>query len=78
MCGIAGIVPVADGPPPCMDRLHAMCEAMVHRGPDDAGLEIRDRVALGMRRLSIIDLAGGHQPIHNEDGTVRVVFNGEI
>ena len=78
MCGIAGIVPMADGPQPCMDRLHAMCDAMVHRGPDDAGLEIRDRVALGMRRLSIIDLAGGHQPIHNEDGTVRVVFNGEI
>jgi asparagine synthase (glutamine-hydrolysing) len=78
MCGIAGIVPAFDAPPPCAKRLQAMCDVIVHRGPDDAGLEIRGRVALGMRRLSIIDLAGGHQPICNEDGTVRVVFNGEI
>lgn len=78
MCGIAGIVPVSEAPPPCLNRLRAMCNAMLHRGPDDEGLEIRDRVALGMRRLSIIDIAGGHQPIHNEDGSVRVVFNGEI
>jgi asparagine synthase (glutamine-hydrolysing) len=78
MCGIAGIVPLAEGPPPCVDRLRAMCDAMIHRGPDDEGLEIRSNVAFGMRRLSIIDLAGGHQPIRNETGTVRVVFNGEI
>jgi asparagine synthase (glutamine-hydrolysing) len=78
MCGIAGIVPNVDGPPPCIGRLRAMCDAMIHRGPDDSGLEILCNVALGMRRLSIIDLDGGHQPIHNEDGTVRVVFNGEI
>jgi asparagine synthase (glutamine-hydrolysing) len=78
MCGIAGIVPLAGGPSPCLDRLRCMCDAMVHRGPDDEGLEIRAGVGLGMRRLSIIDLAGGHQPIRNEDGTVRVVFNGEI
>ena len=78
MCGIAGIVPLGDRPAPSVDRLRAMCDTMVHRGPDDAGLEIQGNVALGMRRLSIIDLAGGHQPIHNEDGTVRVVFNGEI
>src|SRR5262245_24072882 len=77
MCGIAGIVPAFAAPPPCAQRLQAMCDVMVHRGPDDAGLEIRSRVALGMRRLSIIDLAGGHQPIRNEDGTVRVVLNGE-
>ncbi len=78
MCGIAGIVPLAGTSPVCMDRLRAMCDAIVHRGPDEEGMEIRDRVGLGMRRLSIIDLAGGHQPIHNEDRTVRVVFNGEI
>jgi asparagine synthase (glutamine-hydrolysing) len=55
-----------------------MCDAMVHRGPDDAGYLVEDSVALGMRRLSIIDLAGGHQPIFNEDGTVAVFYNGEI
>src|SRR5690348_9046315 len=55
-----------------------MCDAIVHRGPDDEGVYLNGGVALGMRRLSIIDLAGGHQPIHNEDCTVWVVFNGEI
>jgi len=55
-----------------------MCNAMVHRGPDDAGYLVEGPVGLGMRRLSIIDLAGGHQPIFNEDETVAVVFNGEI
>jgi asparagine synthase (glutamine-hydrolysing) len=55
-----------------------MCDAMVHRGPDDAGSVALDGVTLGMRRLSIIDIAGGHQPMHNEDSTVWVVENGEI
>jgi asparagine synthase (glutamine-hydrolysing) len=55
-----------------------MCQTIVHRGPDDEGIYARGRVGLGMRRLSIIDLAGGRQPIHNEDGTVWAVFNGEI
>jgi asparagine synthase (glutamine-hydrolysing) len=55
-----------------------MCQTIVHRGPDDEGLYAKGAVGLGMRRLSIIDLAGGHQPIHNEDGTISVVFNGEI
>lgn len=55
-----------------------MCQTIVHRGPDDEGTYVQGGVALGMRRLSIIDLAGGHQPIHNEDKTVWVVFNGEI
>jgi asparagine synthase (glutamine-hydrolysing) len=55
-----------------------MCDAMSHRGPDDAGYYVADRVALGMRRLSIIDVDGGHQPVHNEDRSVWVVFNGEI
>ena len=55
-----------------------MCQSIVHRGPDDEGMYVKGNVGLGMRRLSIIDLAGGHQPIHNEDKTVWVVFNGEI
>ena len=55
-----------------------MCGAIVHRGPDDEGLYMGSGVALGMRRLSIIDLQSGHQPISNEDGSVWVVFNGEI
>ncbi len=55
-----------------------MCDSIVHRGPDDAGYYVKGRVGLGMRRLSIIDLATGHQPVRNEDGTVWVVMNGEI
>src|SRR5437016_13230443 len=59
-----------------------MCEVIRHRGPDDEGLLVEsgphEGVALGMRRLSIIDLSTGHQPIHNEDKTVWIVFNGEI
>jgi asparagine synthase (glutamine-hydrolysing) len=55
-----------------------MCDAMVHRGPNDDGYYTAPSVALGMRRLSIIDIDGGHQPVHNEDGSVWVVFNGEI
>jgi asparagine synthase (glutamine-hydrolysing) len=55
-----------------------MCDVIAHRGPDDEGFYQDERVSLGMRRLSIIDLAGGHQPVTNEDGTVFIVFNGEI
>ncbi|MBF8300103.1 MAG: Asparagine synthase, glutamine-hydrolyzing [Acidobacteria bacterium] len=55
-----------------------MCGAMVHRGPDDEGIYLGDGVAIGMRRLSIIDLDNGHQPVSNEDGSVWIVFNGEI
>ena len=55
-----------------------MCEVLVHRGPDDSGTVVRGPAALGMRRLSIIDLAGGHQPVTNDEETVWVVFNGEI
>jgi asparagine synthase (glutamine-hydrolysing) len=55
-----------------------MCETIVHRGPDDEGIYAEGGVGLGMRRLSIIDIAGGHQPVHNEDKTVWIVFNGEI
>jgi asparagine synthase (glutamine-hydrolysing) len=58
--------------------VHAMCQTIVHRGPDDEGIVTKGFAGLGMRRLSIIDLAGGRQPIHNEDRTVWAVFNGEI
>src|SRR6266849_9334701 len=76
MCGICG---VAGGDPARGRELVArMCSAMAHRGPDDEGSVQLDGVTLGMRRLSIIDLAGGHQPMHNEDSTVWIVQNGEI
>lgn len=78
MCGIAGIAAINGGSPPTLARLKTMCDTLVHRGPDDEGMHIRDGVALGMRRLSIIDLAGGSQPIFNEDNTIVTVFNGEI
>ena len=77
MCGIAGIVRW-DGAPIPEEDIRGMCSAIVHRGPDDEGVYLGDGVALGMRRLSIIDLEGGHQPISNEDGSVWIVFNGEI
>jgi len=60
------------------DSVHRMCQTIVHRGPDDEGVYARGPVGLGMRRLSIIDLSGGKQPIHNEDQSIWVVFNGEI
>jgi asparagine synthase (glutamine-hydrolysing) len=83
MCGIAGFV---DSPhvaatfnlDASRGLVHQMCEVIRHRGPDDEGIWVTDGVALGMRRLSIIDLSTGQQPIHNEDRTVWVVFNGEI
>lgn len=78
MCGIAGFAGCRLSNEQAEDRLQAMCETIVHRGPDDAGYYVRYGVALGMRRLSIIDVAGGQQPICNEDGTIVVVFNGEI
>jgi len=77
MCGIAGLVLPADERVDETD-VHRMCQTIVHRGPDDEGIHTQGPFGLGMRRLSIIDLAGGHQPIHNEDKTVWVVFNGEI
>ena len=78
MCGIAGIIRW-DGPARVRSTRSArMCRAMVHRGPDEEGIYLGDGVGLGMRRLSIIDLDSGQQPVSNEDGSVWVVFNGEI
>src|SRR3989454_7093699 len=76
MCGICGVAggDAAQG----RELVGRMCAAMVHRGPDDEGSVRLDGVTFGMRRLSIIDVEGGHQPIHNEDSTVWVVQNGEI
>jgi asparagine synthase (glutamine-hydrolysing) len=58
--------------------VHEMCQAIRHRGPDDEGMLVEPAIGLGMRRLSIIDVSTGHQPIHNEDGSISIVFNGEI
>lgn len=78
MCGIAGILNLSPGPAPERALLTAMIEALAHRGPDGFGFGGDGEVGLAHARLSIIDLDGGQQPIANEDGTVRVVFNGEI
>lgn len=78
MCGIAGIINWEDSLRVSRPLIHQMCQTIVHRGPDDEGIYAANGVGLGMRRLSIIDIAGGHQPIHNEDKTVWVVLNGEI
>jgi asparagine synthase (glutamine-hydrolysing) len=78
MCGIAGVVETYRDGTVDESTVHRMCEAIVHRGPDDEGIYVKDGVGLGMRRLSIIDLAAGHQPVFNEDKTVWIVFNGEI
>ena len=77
MCGIAGVVRW-DGQTSPIGPVQAMCDVMRHRGPDDEGLYAQGPAALGMRRLSIIDLETGQQPVSNEDGTVWVVLNGEI
>jgi asparagine synthase (glutamine-hydrolysing) len=78
MCGICGIVSLDGTTQPDRDALARMNAKLVHRGPDDAGLAIDGPAGLAMRRLSIIDLPGGHQPIANEDGSIQVVLNGEI
>src|ERR1700733_13578207 len=83
MCGIAGFVESSATTSPLGSDssralAHRMCDVIRHRGPDDEGVWTDEGVALGMRRLSIIDLATGHQPIHNEDRAVGIVFNGEI
>jgi asparagine synthase (glutamine-hydrolysing) len=78
MCGIAGIFNFRSQEPVSPRLLKGMTDSLVHRGPDDEGFYVSKEVGLGHRRLSIIDLAAGHQPIANEDGTIWIVFNGEI
>jgi asparagine synthase (glutamine-hydrolysing) len=79
MCGIAGMVALRDGAPPAsVDQLRRMAASLRHRGPDEFGIYRDPRAGLAHARLSIIDLASGQQPLSNEDGTLWVVFNGEI
>ncbi len=78
MCGIAGIFNFGTEAPADREALARATSAMVHRGPDDEGFHFDGPLALANRRLSIIDLPGGHQPISNEDGTLWITFNGEI
>ncbi len=78
MCGIAGIHSRDDRFRVSGEILQRMCDVIYHRGPDETGMWHRDNVGIAMRRLSIIDLSGGSQPIFNEDRTMCVVFNGEI
>src|SRR5438309_7934988 len=73
MCGITGFVGMDD-----QRLLQRMCASLTHRGPDDAGFYVGPGVGLAMRRLAIIDVASGHQPIANEDQSVWVILNGEI
>ncbi len=80
MCGIAGIVRLSPTADIAADHLRVMANQLTHRGPDDEGLRLdpEGRCGFGFRRLAIIDIAGGHQPLSNEDGTVWAVCNGEI
>src|SRR5438552_10400058 len=78
MCGIFGAFNIDPSRPAGLQTLRRMGEVLAHRGPDGGGLHTDGPVGIGMRRLSIIDLKTGEQPLANEDGTVWVVFNGEI
>jgi len=76
MCGIAGIA--TRGATPARELVTAMCEVIRHRGPDGAGLFVAPGVGIGMRRLAVLDLTSGDQPVSNQSKTVHAVFNGEI
>src|SRR6266851_4826481 len=78
MCGIAGILEFGRDARANAGALREMCRVISDRGPDDEGFYTDGAVGIGMRRLSIVDVAGGHQPLSNEDGTLWIVFNGEI
>lgn len=78
MCGITGVYHFRGSVPVEPSLIGRMCHSIRHRGPDDEGYHVKGPIGLGHRRLSIIDVGGGHQPISNEDGSVWVVFNGEI
>ena len=78
MCGIAGVVSATRESNITEAVVREMCDRIIHRGPDDEGILVQDDAGLGMRRLSIIDLSGGHQPVFNEDRSAWIVYNGEI
>ena len=73
MCGICGMAGMVDE-----ELLHNMCRMLAHRGPDDEGFYLGEGAALGHRRLAVLDSARGHEPMHNEDRSLWLVFNGEI
>src|ERR1700747_1003291 len=77
MCGICGVIGI-QRPERAEEITRRMRGALTHRGPDEDGMLVAPSAALGMRRLSIIDLPGGHQPVFNETGNVGIVYNGEI
>ena len=78
MCGIAGILEAPGGDAANEQLVRQMLALVRHRGPDQFGIYVDGRVALGNARLSIVDLSSGQQPIANEDGTLWIVFNGEL
>lgn len=78
MCGIFGLCGQQAGEAASLGVLQAMGDSLIHRGPDEGGIHTEPGLGFGMRRLSIIDLASGHQPLANEDGSAWIVFNGEI
>jgi asparagine synthase (glutamine-hydrolysing) len=78
MCGLVGMFDIKGERPIDPLLLRAMNDTQAHRGPDGADIYIAPGIGLGHRRLAIIDLAGGHQPLFNEDGSIVVVYNGEI
>ena len=78
MCGICGKLEFSQGAKVSPSLIKSMADTIAHRGPDDEGFYVSGQIGLGFRRLSIIDLGGGHQPLSNEDGSVWVIFNGEI
>src|SRR5215472_5462235 len=78
MCGICGKMNFEQNNSIHPALIQSMLNTIRHRGPDDEGLYVKSSIGLGHRRLSIIDLSCGHQPLSNEDGTVWIVFNGEI
>ena len=78
MCGIVGIFDLSDKRPISHDLVARMNESQLHRGPDEGGFHFEPGVGLGHRRLSIIDLSTGQQPLYNEDDSVVIVYNGEI
>ncbi|MFA5118287.1 MAG: asparagine synthase (glutamine-hydrolyzing) [Candidatus Omnitrophota bacterium] len=78
MCGICGMIDLSSKPIASLSLIKKMADALTHRGPDDEGFFVKQGVALGHRRLSIIDLFSGHQPIFNENKNICIVFNGEI
>src|SRR5215469_10362600 len=78
MCGICGQYNFGTGEPVSSQTVRRMADSLVHRGPDDEGFYISGPLGLGFRRLSIIDLGGGHQPMSDREESVWVVFNGEI